>query len=431
MGKTSVVLQWIKDQIWLGKARRFLIVAPLQVMYQVWPEQIAAWSNFRGLTYSLCHGSPDQRRRRLSLATNISLINWDNCEWLVRLCKGRQVPWDAIVFDESTAFKNWEAKRSAAARALASRIPRRVIMTGTPSPRNLADIYPQLFLLDRGRHIGCPDVNTFRQHWCYTAGSRGSDFRVREDRKAALTDAIQPLCLRLDIRDYLSMPPMVTNTIRFELPPAAREKYDTLERELFIELEQGGSRSVPNAAAKYHLCRQVAGGAIYDEERTARTVHDAAIEAAVGVIDELQGKSVLIAYQYSHEVERLQKAIRGLKVIRGSMPSREVNALVNGWNDGTVTRLAVQPQALSYGVNMQHGPGRDIIWFGPTDNLDHYTQLNARIFRQGVTSTVRIHRLSAVNTIHEMIWDRTDAKFDVQSSLLQCLKEWHRSRRGG
>jgi SNF2 family DNA or RNA helicase len=189
-------------------------------------------------------------------------------------------------------------------------------------------------------------------------------------------------------------------------------------------------RRAVNAGAKYSACRQIANGGIYDGDRVSYDVHQAKTEATVEILEELGGKPALIAYQYDHDLARLQHAIKGLHVIRGGMKESEISSLIDRWNSDSldVPYLAVQPQALSYGINMQKGSGRDIIWYGPTDNLDTYIQFNARIWRQGVTSGVRVHRIRCIDTIDDVVWDRIDQKFDVQANLLEVLAEYARQR---
>lgn len=428
MGKSSIVLQWISQMKEFGYANRFLVVSPLRVMYNVWPDEIQGWQNFRHLSYSVVHGSPSVRKKRLALPANIHLINRDAMVWLSRLVKGRkQLPWNAIIIDESTSFKNWSASRSKAIRDLIDRIPYRIIMTGTPAPKNLVDLFPQIWMLDEGKALGT-HIGQFRDKYCIQVGSRDeNNFRVRSEKADEVHEMIKHLALRLDQRDYLSIPPVTYHDVPIELPPAAQMDYDSMEKEMFMALADGGERVALNAGAKYQACKQISNGGIYHGEmKQVHDIHSAKTEACVDIIEELGGKPVLIAYQYEHDVQRLQKAIKGLHVIRGGMKDADVQRIVNAWNTDTLDPpyLAVQPQAFAYGVNAQHGQCRDIIWYGPTDSLDLYIQFNARIWRQGVGGAVRVHRLCCRNTIDEVIWPRIDEKEDVQSNLLQVLREY-------
>ena len=370
------------------------------------------------------------------MPVNLHLINREALPWLSKLLVGRRrLPWHGIIIDESTSFKNWTAARTKALRSLIPNIPYRVIMTGSPTPKHLEDMFAQVWMLDEGQSLG-KDVTAFRNKFCCEPGlSEGPrrNYRVRPELIPAVQDAVKHLCLRLDAKDHLSIPDKIEHDVPVELPPDAREKYLEMEKELFLALAEGGGKLAVNAGAKYAACRQIASGGLYDDDGDPHEIHEAMTDACVDLIQELQGKPCLIPYTYDHEMQRLRKRIPGLNVIKGGMKRSQVEAIVNGWNTDSLRcpHIAVQPQALSYGVNMQHGSGRDIIWYGPTDNLDTYLQFNARIHRQGVGSCVRIHRLFAVDTVHSLIWDKTDAKEDVQANLLESLRQYALASRYG
>jgi SNF2 family DNA or RNA helicase len=367
----------------------------------------------------------------LATQTNIHIINRDAVGWLEKQLRGRQsTPWQAIVVDESTSFKNWSASRSKALRKIVDRIPYRTILTGTPAPRNLADLFPQIWLLDQGKALG-ENITRFREQYCMQLGEKQwNNFAVKDGMHDRIHDAINHLVLRLDAKDHLSIPEVTFHDIAVEMPAAAKMQYDVLEKEMFLAL-QDGQRGIVNAGAKYSACKQVANGGIYDDQHRVHHLHDAKTEACVDLIGELQGKPLLIAYQFEHDVQRLERSIKGLHVIRGGTKESTIQDIVDRWNNNTLDPpyLAVQPQALSYGVNMQYGDCRDVFWYGPTDNLDIYLQLNARIHRQGVGSCVRIHRAYSVDTIDEVVWSRTDNKEDVQSKLLDVLREYAKQKR--
>ncbi len=428
MGKTAIMLDAINTMFQYRWIRRVLLVAPKRVCYKVWPDEIAKWSNFSHLTYQILHGNVQTRKDRMNIPSHIHIINRDGLHWLSEFVKARRsryLPWDLLVIDESSQYKNWSARCSQAARDLAELIPYRVIMTGTPSPNGLVDLFPQIWMLDYGASLG-ENVTQFRKNYCEVVGDyRHNNYKVREKEQEAVHERIQHLCLRLDAQDYLSMPPLIERDIEVDLPADARDTYDMCEEELVVIAKSQFIKELAGrAAALYNSCRQIASGGIYDTDGRAHLIHNEFDEAIVDLSDELQGKPLMIAYHYTHEVERLKKYFPKMRVINGGMRQRDFDRAIDDWNAGKIRHLAVQPQALSYGVNMQSGPGRNIVWYGPTDNLDHYIQLNARLWRQGVTSTVTVHRLRAAGTVHSMIWGRTDGKQDVQSNLLECLRQY-------
>ncbi len=433
LGKSSISLEWVKQMKDFGLANRFLVVAPLRVVYQVWPYEIAGWQNFRGISYSIAHGSPEKRRKALAMQTNLHIINRDAMVWLAKQCEGRKhLPWQGIIIDESTSFKTWSSARSKAVRKLISRIPYRVILTGTPAPKNLADLFPQVWLLDEGKALG-DNITRFREKYCIQVGQREqNNFVVRSETSDTVHNDIAHLALRLDAKDYLSIPEVTHNRVYCELPSKARAEYEDMEKQMFVALANGDGREAVNAGAKYNYCRQISNGGIYDQQHQSHELHDAKTEAIQELIESLQGKPLLIAYQFGHDLERLRKAIPGLQFIKGGMKESDVSRIVDQWNDGTLkgTHLAVQPQALSYGINMQHGPGRDIAWYGPTDSLDIFIQFNARIHRQGVGSAVTIHELCCRDTIDEIVWARLDDMDDAQTKLLDVLRDYARQKLG-
>ena len=429
LGKTSICLQAISSLRQMQYIRRALVIAPKRVAIKVWPGELQEWENFRHLSMGVAVGSAEHRKKILAnSAYDIHVINRDVIDWLnsrLKAIKSPHLPWQMVIIDESTSFKQWSAARSKALRQLILRIPYRVILTGTPAPRDLSDLFPQMWLLDEGASLG-QNITQFRQEYCTQVGHRKfTKYELRNDVKEKIHNKISHLCLRLDAKDYLSMPEKLTHDVMVDLPPSAMQQYRDMERQLLLAVEEG-SRDVANAAALYTACRQVANGAIYGNERQVLQVHNEKIEAVKEIVSELNGKPALIPYTFEHDAARLEKAIPGITVVRGGMKDKDFLRVVDLWNEDRLDPpfLAVQPKALSFGVNMQHGSGRDIIWFGLTDSLDDYIQLNARIWRQGVTSQVRIHRVLASGTVDEMVRDRTDQKYDVQSNLLQHLREY-------
>jgi SNF2 family DNA or RNA helicase len=408
------------------------------VCQKVWPDEIKKWDNFKHLSHVVvCDPQEKNRRRRISMPVDIHILNRDAVGWLAdAIATTKRLPWDLIIIDESSSFRNWGSARTKAMKRLIARIPYRVILTGTPAPRNYVDLFPQMFLLDEGQALGTT-ITEFRSKYCFEVKmeiklqeengvKKFGKFKVKNAAYGQVQSAINHLCLRLDARDYLSMPPITYHDIVVELPPEARRVYDELEREMFVCLQSGDEKLIANAAALYVACKQVASGGLYDNERKAHGIHSAKTEAVTDLLQELGGKPAMIAYQFDHELDRLRKAIPKMKAIRGGLKKDEFERIVDAWNMDTLDPpyLAVHPMALSYGVNMQEGSGRDMIWYGIPDNLELYIQLNARIWRQGVSSAVRVHRIIAEDTVDELIRDRTDQKFDLQADLLQALRSY-------
>lgn len=424
LGKTSITLFWLKSLSRLGY-KRALIVAPLRVIYNVWPNEVAKWSQFKGFRVSIIHGSEAKRKKALNAEADLYLINTDGVAWLsTQMFK----PFDALVVDESSQFKTWSSQRSKALRKIVKQSLFKVILTGTPSPNTIEDLYPQSWILDQGKALG-KNVTQFRNVYMQQGGYTGYEWSPKPGAKEAIEEKLNPLVLRLAEEDHLQLPPTVTNDIWVDLPTEALKQYKKLEREMFTELDKDSSIVAVNAGSKYNLCKQFANGGIYlknedGKTRISKNVHSAKVTALKELIDELQGKPLLVAFQYGHDLSQIKWSIPEFRSIDGSTNPSETTQLIDLWNAGALPLLAVQPQALSHGINMQAGPGRDVCWFGLTDNLETYLQFNKRIHRQGVTGQVRFHRILARKTVDLVTLANLENKDTSQKSLLEALKSY-------
>lgn len=420
LGKTSITLAWLRLLKMLGLSRKVLIVAPLRVVYSVWPAECKKWDQFADLRTVIVHGTATQRMAALATEGDIYLINPEGLTWLENHFKNRNLPFDVLVVDESSKFKNWSSKRTKAIKRLIRRIDKRLILTGTPSPAGLEDLFAQVFIADGGESLGT-SITKFRTRYFFRGGYGGYKWTPVQGAQDQIERKISGCCLRLSAADHLDLPELLINDIWVDLPDLIRKAYKKLEREMFLQLEEEGELTASNAGAKYLMCRQLASGGVYDGEKKPVHVHTTKIDAAMDIMEELQGKPVLLAFQFRHDLERIRKAIPKCPSIDGRTSGVEADWLIQRWNEGQLPVLAVQPQSLSHGINMQAGPGRDIIWLGLTDNLETYLQLNARIHRQGVTGGVRIHRILARRTVDEAVRERLESKDASQTALLDAL----------
>ena len=428
LGKTSITLSWFNALRMLGKARRALIIAPLRVVYSVWPQEIAKWDQF-DFTHSIIHGTQTERQAALDSGADISLINPEGVQWLGAALSLRDCPFDTLIVDESSKFKSWSAKRTKALRLLLKRFKNRVILTGTPSPNSVVDLFPQIYICDRGAALG-ENISQFRSRYCYRGGYAGHSWLPVDGADQIIQDRISDITLRLSAEDHLDLPDCLYNDVWVDMPAEQLTKYKRLERKMLFELSEVDSITPLNGGAKYNQCKQIANGGIYDSEKKYHFVHDAKTEALVDLVEELQGKPVLVAYQYRHDLERIRKAFPKCPHIGGDTSPKQCDSLVSEWNAGKLPILAVQPASLSHGVNMQSGPGRDIVWYGLTDNLEYYEQLNKRIHRQGVTGLVRIHHLLTRYTVDVAVADRIREKAKGQQALLDALKKYRKHVEG-
>jgi len=429
LGKTATTLEILSMMRAIGEARRVLIVAPLRVIYSVWPEEIKKWHY--PFEYSIVHGTPGERIKAINKSADIYLTNPHNVAWLSKLDLENR--FDLLIVDESTEFKNWNARRSRAIRTIVKDIPKRIILTGTPAPNSLADMFSQVYILDEGERLG-KTVTFFRQEYMRQGGFRGRQWLFKYDKTKQLERAISDIIYRLDINDHLSMPEQIFNNVWIDLPAKVRARYQELENDLFMALDDdGGILTVENGAASYSATRQISNGGIYEtdeftDERTIHHVHDVKVDAVQEIVDSLQGKPVLVAFLYQHDLERLLKRFPKTPFVMGGVDAKKSGKIFTDWNEKKIHLLFVQPESAKYGLNLQAAGCSDLIWFGLTDNLLTYDQFNARIWRQGVRNNVRYHRILARNTVDEAVLDRIESKDANQTALLESLKKYREGR---
>lgn len=411
MGKTAVAL----DIIRILQARA-LVIAPLRVCFTTWPNERWKWQQFNPLTHTILHG----KNKTLELPqARIELMNPEGVFWLAEQeIEGR---WDILIVDESTKFKNWTAKRTKLLRKMLKYFPRRYILTGTPTPNSLMDLFSQIYILDGGRALGKYITHYRRNYFNEVGYIKFRKYELRNGAETEIYDKIKPRAFRLDSKDYLNLPPLVYNNIPVVLDSDSQEIYDGMERELATEL-QYATILAGSAAVAYGKCRQIASGGLYDENKECHQIHKAKIEALTDLLEELHGKPVLVGYNFKFELEMLQKAFgRRLEHIDGKTTAKRSTAILDRWNARKIEILACQAGTVSHGVNLQDG-GNDLVWYSPTDNPETYEQFNQRVYRQGIKGTVRIHHLIVKGTVEELILERLGNKAARQERLLDALK---------
>lgn len=447
LGKTSTTLMVLNGLKQCGFPHRALIIAPLRVIYSVWPNEIKKWSCFRDLRFSLVHGTPGKRQEALGRNADIYLTNPENVDWLFAQ---KDLPaWDVLVIDESTKFKNRSSKRFKILRHFVPKFKRRIILTGTPSPNSLLDLWAQICILDNGARLG--PFNYYRDSHFQAKDWNEYSWELKKGHGQLISDKISGLTLRMEAKDLLDLPPLIENDIVVTLPPASMKAYKALEDDLYAELELAEGQNLEiefggddvdgqtqkislvasTAGVKYGMLKQLAGGGIYTENGgiDGSTAHEAKIDALEELIDGLGGKPLLVCYHYRHEVKRLLKKWPKTPCINGDSTAREVDSLCEKWNRGEVPLMFAQPMSMGHGLNLQGG-GHDLCWFTPPDSLELYLQANARLHRQGQTGSVRIHRIIAEDTVDRAVISRLSDRDLQQKSLLEIIKAF-RSKSDG
>lgn len=432
LGKTLITLLLLQRLIELGEIENALIVAPLRVCKLVWPAEIKKWGfdlDFNVLCKKLGYTTErrfDRKkgktvtvrtgRKRLPKQATIEIINPESIHHL----EEEAARWDMIVVDESTLFKNWTCKRMKAMRKLCVKILKRLILTGTPAPNSLADLHGQLFILDGGEALG-RNVTVFRSLYMHQGGWQGRQWMLKENQEQKIHERVAPLCLRLDAETCLDMPEKLVHDIECELPASCVSRYKQLQRDLLAQLDTANILAM-NQASAYAKMRQFANGQMYDAEKEVHFVHKEKLDALEEVIGELNGKPVLVFYQFDHDRRAILKKYPKAPVLKGGVKDDVAEKICNEWNQGKHHVFLMQNQAGSHGLNLQEG-GNDIVYYGLDHRPEIHEQSYRRIYRQGVKgSEVRIYRLLTLGTVDMMIRDRLECKDQTQREFLECLK---------
>ena len=421
LGKTSISLAAFEVLRRRGFVKKLLVVAPLRPIQITWPAEVARWREFEHLRVATLHGP--KKARALRSESDVYLINYEGLNWLAS-----QPPelWpDMLVCDESTKLKHARTQRFKTIREMLPRFSRRYILTGTPAPNGLIDLFGQIYVLDFGRALG-RYITHYRREFFYQSGFGGYSWSLVPGGEEKIRERIAPLVTYMGARDHVDLPPIVSNTITVPFPGEMRALYDKMKRELIISLRSGRA-TARNAGVLTTKLRQLVGGAIYiDEEglvepekRRWGRVHDAKIEALEELIEELSGQPLLVAYEYDHERERLEERLKAPS-FRGSQS--RVRELEVSWNRGEIPVLLVHPASAAHGLNLQRG-GSTLAWYALPWNLEHYDQMIDRIWRSGQERTVFVHHLVVQGTIDNTITRALRTKATTQSALLAALKE--------
>lgn len=432
MGKTSISLAVILTLQTHAAIKAALVIAPIRPMYLTWPNEVKKWDQFKHMRVSIVHGSPAQRMAAMQRNADIYLINPENVAWLAEVGLGHfGVEPGLLIVDESTRFKNGRSLRFKALQTLLPAFPRRMILTGTPMPQSVEDLFAQFQIVDNGQRLG-RYITHFRKQFMQAetvrigGGRTIEKWHARADALPKLTAKIADVSLRLQAEDYLSMPKLITNKIKVQLPADARRTYEALAEDLVAKTDAGATLTAATAAAAVMKLRQITNGWAYGEEESVR-VHDAKIEALADLVEEQSGSPLLVAVAFLHEVPAIREALKTVlpdvevPYLGGGVSRAEADAIVERWNRGELPVLLAHPTSVSHGLNLQAG-GHAVCWFGLTWNSEEHDQFNARVYRQGQDKPVVIHYLTAVDTVDESIADALASKSNLQSAVLSNLK---------
>lgn len=420
LGKTVITLTALHSlKYYRFCIRKALIIAPKKVAENTWTKERDKWNHLKDLRMSVVLGSAKERLAALDAPADIYITNRENTKWLVDLYK-HDWPFDVVVLDESSSFKNHQSQRFKALKAIRPRISRLIELTGTPSPKGLIDLWAQIYLLDSGKRLG-RTISVYREIF-FLPDKRNQttifSYKPREGAEDAIYKALSDICISMKAEDYLELPECIYDDIPVTLDKKAQKAYEQLEKDMLLEVDEDELVTANTAASLTGKLLQLCNGAVYDEDGAVVPIHDCKIEALLETIEQLNGQHAIIYYHFQHDRDRILSALEksGLSV-RVYKDAREEN----DWNAGKIDILLAQPSSCGYGLNLQDG-GHHIIWFGLTWNLEEYQQANKRLHRQGQQFPVIIHRLITQYGTDEDVVHSLESKDSVQESLLTALK---------
>lgn len=421
LGKTAITLTAINDlkynRFQIGKT---LVIAPKKVAEDTWTREQEKWEHLKNLRVIPVLGSLKKRIMALNTPSDIYVINRENVEWLVDYYKN-DWPFDTVVIDELSSFKNPQSKRFKAMKRVRPLIKKIIGLTGTPAPNGYIDLWAQVYLLDQGERLE-QYITHYRKKY-FDPDKRNQEivfsYKPKETSVDLIKNKISDICISLSAQDYLNMPELMIDTKYVQLDSKAKYMYDVFEREMFLQLENEDEIDVASAAALTNKLLQFSNGAVYKQESDEFVeVHKCKIEAFKELIEALQGQPALVFYNFKHDLMRLEKALKSMKLRVGILKSSEDIAK---WNNRELDVLLAHPASAAYGLNLQDG-GNHIIWFGLNWSLELYKQANARLYRQGQKTTVVVHHLVASGCVDENVLAALEEKDTNQNKLLEILK---------
>lgn len=414
LGKTITTLTAIDELLYdCFEIRKVLIIAPLRVANSTWPSEIKKWEHLKLLRYSIVTGNEAERIQALNTKAEIYIINRENVDWLVNK-SGVAINFDMLVIDELSSFKSYTSKRFKSLLKIRPYFKRVVGLTGTPSSNGLMDLWAEFRILDFGKRLG-RYITHYRNNYFVPDKRNGMiiySYKPQEDAEQQIYEAINDITISMKSCDHLNLPELIMNEVEVVLADKEVERYEDFKKEMVMTIGEEEIDAV-NAASLSNKLLQLANGSIYDEDKNYHIVHDKKIEALEQLIEEANGKPVLIGYWFKADKERIEQRFK----------VREIQSAgdIEDWNKGEIPVGLIHPASAGHGLNLQQG-GCTLIWFGLTWSLELYQQTNARLYRQGQNQTVVIHHIITKNTIDEDVMKALKRKERTQEALMSAVK---------
>ncbi len=396
------------DSFDIGK---ILVIAPKRVAETVWEQEISKWEHLTGLTAARVLGSRKKREQALAEMASVYIINRENVAWLV---DNYEWDFDTVVIDELSSFKSNQAQRFKALKKVRPKVRRMIGLTGTPAPNSLLDLWPQMFLLDMGQRLG-RFIGGYRDRF-FLPDKRSREiiysYKLREGSEEKIYELVSDICISMKAVDFLDMPEKISNRIEVVMEQKEQHLYDSFRREMCLSIG-GDELDAVNAAGLSNKLLQMANGAVYGEGKKVLHIHDRKLDALEDLIEAANGKSLLVAYWYRHDLARIRE--------RFDVRTIDTEKDIADWNAGKIPVALIHPASAGHGLNLQEG-GSAIVWFGLTWSLELYQQLNARLWRQGQKNTVVIQHIITSGTHDEDVVKALERKDTRQSALIAAVK---------
>lgn len=420
LGKTVSTLTAI-DQLLNDyfAAERVLVIAPLRVADDTWAREIEKWDHLGHLRISKVLGDVGKRRRALKADADIWIINRENVEWLVAEY-GSKWPFDTVVIDELSSFKNHQSKRFKALRRVRPMIKRLIGLTGTPAPNSLMDLWAPVYLLDQGERLG-KTIGGYRDQY-FLPGERNGhvvyNWKQKQEAEARIYEAISDIAVSMKAEDWLELPERIDRAVPVRLSGKAKQLYEKLEEDLLLEYSDADVVA-QTAAVLSNKLLQMASGAVYDENRGVKLIHEAKLDALEDIIEAANGKPVMVFYNFQHSLSRIQQRFPGARILR---KGKEGNEDIAAWNNDEIPLLLLHPKSAGHGLNLQESSCQTVVWFDQIWSLEEDQQANARVHRQGQTRRIVVIRLVAEGTMDEDAVAALERKASGQEALMQAVK---------
>ena len=420
LGKTVITLTAINDLMFDSfEVHKVLVIAPKRVAATAWPDEIEKWDHLRHLRYAVAVGSVDERIAALQSDADIYLINRENVTWLIEE-SGLPFDYDMVVIDELSSFKSGGTKRFRSLLRVRPKVKRIVGLTGTPASNGLMDLWAEYRLLDMGERLG-RFITHYRNAY-FTPDKRNGmivySYAPLPGAEEAIYGKIADITISMKCTDYLKMPECVLNEVHVRMTENEKEKYDRLRKDMVLSLGDADIDAV-NAASLANKLAQMANGAVYDENGDTHALHSHKLDALEDLIEAANGKPVLVAYWFKHDLERIEERLHKLHIPFSRMDTADS---IRRWNAGAVPVGLIHPASAGHGLNLQAG-GSTLIWYGLTWSLELYQQTNARLWRQGQSAdTVVLHHIVTEKTIDERIMTALQKKEKTQDTLIEAVK---------